>query len=95
MSAAPKPIVIPPAGGSPKIKLAPGRAIPPLIVRASKAQLNVVRAVGISGSSDLIRDALEERGADRVSEAKRSTTEAERESNLDIAAELFTLARLA
>lgn len=76
----------------------PGRAIPPLVVRGSKSAINVIRAVEISGTSDLIRDALEERGAERVSEAKRMIAEGfprEGDVQLDIAAELFTLARLA
>ena len=80
-----------------RIKVAPGRAIEPLIVQASKAEMNVMRAVQITGKAeaDVVRDALEERGADRVSEAKRAATEAERDAHLDIAAELLTLARLA
>jgi hypothetical protein len=85
-----------------RIKVAPGRAIEqlvaqprPTVVRVSKAQMNLARAVQIAGTSEVIRDALEERGADRVSEAKRVATEAERDAHLDIAAELFTLARLA
>lgn len=79
-----------------RIKVAPGRAIPPLVVQTTKAAASVARTVSMTpDAAALIRDAFEERGAERVSEAKRAETQEEQDIHLDLAAELFTLARLA
>lgn len=75
-------------------KVAPGQAIPPLVVQATKAQLASTRAVDIIGAHTALRDAFEERAAERVSTANAAEGD-EREANLDIAAELLTMARLA
>ncbi len=61
----------------------------------SKAQRNIARAVQIIGANSAVRDALEEQGSERVSMAKAAPAGVERELHLDIAADLFTLARRA